>query len=186
MTPPGMDCPSAEARPWPRRVADLCDARGCLGSRSGLHNKPTAWMAWFGKPYRAYQPWTRPVPDVLDLAAPNGRLQPALTMNWFDAVRLTEIPIEEPLPGSAIPWQNICNVYSPLSPLPSHLPKTQPHKPPPHPQNPIPPEAAPTRAPNPTVTHPTPPGGPPCVSPSPRFHHKLHSCNRVTPPPPLT
>lgn len=79
MTPPGMDCPSAEARPWPRRVADLCDARGCLGSRSGLHNKPTAWMAWFGKPYRAYQPWVRPVPDVLDLAAPNGRLQPALS-----------------------------------------------------------------------------------------------------------
>lgn len=50
---------------------------------------------------------------------------------------------------------NTCSVYSPLSPLPSYLPKPQPHKSPP--QSLMPPEAALTRTPNPTVTHPTPP-----------------------------
>lgn len=162
-----MDCPSAEARPWPRWVADLCDARGCLGSRSGLHNKPTAWMAWFGKPwfgkpYRAYQPWTRPVPDVLDLAAPNGRLQPALSTNWFDAVRLMETPRMEALSGLSYGGNPLAeylqclltpfppSLPSPISPKPNHAnhpqnPQNPPHRTPP-PQRPPSPIPHPRRA----------------------------------------
>lgn len=188
MSPPGMDCPSAEARPRPRRVADLCDARGCLGSRSGLHNKPTAWMAWFGKPYRAYQPWVRPVPDVLDLAAPNGRLQPALSTNWCDAVRVMETPRKEAPPGlsnGANPLAEYLQCL--LTPFPPSLPSPQnatTQTTPPIPNSKSrPPRGRPQES---TKSHHHPshtPGGPPGASPLPTVPPQIALVLPCNPPP---
>lgn len=107
-----------------------------------------------------------------------GRSQRALAtrlvMNWFDAVRLVEIPRKKALPGSSNGGNPLAEyLQCLLTPFPPPLssPRTQPHKPQPNPQpspqKPIPPRGRPHKT---TKSHHHPshtPGGPPGVSPLP-------------------